>query len=273
MCLGFSAAFISILYALVKFLTVLRLRRLRSDLLQAQREVQKGQQRLETLTEKLNLEQSKKRTLQNETTELRKTKQRLHARLQALLPDPLQPQLEKCLSLYAEPTSGELKLLQDLELVAEITRALGPLSLLMVHLPEEDGAQPATLTRLIQLLTAAEVRFHGPEDEQVTCFFTQPSAAFELFCQFLQETPDGYAQSVRGGLQSGLEIADEENEINRLLARNLKRTRRLLEEAPAGSLLMNEEAYHSLEDRDGIEPFDANNQLYAFTLSRKEGES
>lgn len=273
MWLGFSAAFIGIVYALIKFMTVFRLRRLRNDLLQVQHDVKKGHQRLETLTEKLNLEQSKKRTLQNETTDLRKAKQRLHARLQALLPQSQQPQLDKCLSLYAEPTSGELKLLQDLKLVAEITKALGPLSLLMLHLPEEDEIQSAALILLIQRLTAAEIHFHGPEDEQVICFFTQPSAAFEFLCQFLQEAPDGYAQTIRGSLQSGLEITAEKNEINRLLARNLKQTRELLEAAPVGSLLMNEEAYHSLENSDGVEPFDADNQLYAFTLSQKKGES
>ena len=273
MWLGFSAAFIGILYALIKFLTIFRLRRLREDLLQVQHEVQKGHLHLEALNEKLNLEQSKKRTLQRETTDLNKTKQRLHARLQALLPNNLQPRLEKCLSLYAEPTSGELKLLQDLDLVKEITRALGPLSLLMLHLPEEDEDQTAALIHLTQLLTIAEVHFHGPQDETIICFFTRPSTAFDFLRRFLQETPDEFVQALRGGLHSGLEITDEKGEINRLLARNLKQTRQLLEDASPGSLLMNEEAYQGLESCDGIQQFDAKHQLYSFTWSTEEGES
>ena len=61
MWLGFTAAFIGIAYALLKFLTMFHLRRLKEDIIAAQHEVQKSRQRLERLHEKLSIMQSKKR--------------------------------------------------------------------------------------------------------------------------------------------------------------------------------------------------------------------
>ena len=71
MWLGFSAAFIGILYALLKFLTVHRVKHLKEELIQVHHEVQKTNQRLEFLREKLGIAQSKKRTLDRETAHLR----------------------------------------------------------------------------------------------------------------------------------------------------------------------------------------------------------
>lgn len=266
MWLGFAAAFIGIFYALGKFLTALQIRRLREDLLQGQHEVQKRQQRLEGLAERLGLQQSKKRALQREVEELRHLTEKLYTRLQAVLPPTLLPQLEECRTLHAEPSSEELKLLRELALVDEINRALTPLSLLLVHLSEEQEVESVlAIAHLTQLLSDAGVHFQGPRQGVFISFFPHPAAAVNLMRRFLQEEPNQRAATLRAGLQAGIEITGEADEVHCLLARHLLRARKLLEQAPAGTLLMNAEAYRTLEDRQGIELFDATAQVYALT--------
>ena len=86
MWLGFAAAFIGILYALLKFLTMFHLRRLKEDIIVAQHEVQKNHQRLERLHEKLAVAQSKKRTLQRDNVDIHRVAQQLYVQLRTILP-------------------------------------------------------------------------------------------------------------------------------------------------------------------------------------------
>ena len=116
MWLGFSAAFIGMFYALVKFLTVYQLRRLNNDFISAQHELQKTQQRLGKLDEKLKIEHSKKRTIEREIKDLQKRNDQLYARLSANLPKGVLSQLERCRALVAENTVREYKMLHDLQL-------------------------------------------------------------------------------------------------------------------------------------------------------------
>jgi len=272
--LGFSAAFIGIFYAVVKFLTMFRLRHLGENLHKVQHEVQKAQQRLESLTEKLKLEQSKKRTLERETAELRKTTQQLYARLQAVLPAALHPQLERCRTLYVEPVGDEFKLLHELDLVDEISKALGPFSLLVLQFPgDEEIDSTIAIGQLTQELVDGGVHYRGPEEGVFICFFAQPATAVDFLRQFVQEAPAEQVAAVRGGLHSGVEITEEKGEITHLLVHSLQRARQLLERAPAGTLVISAEAYQSLEVKDGIRSFDEEAQLYALSwLQEREGE-
>jgi len=271
--LGFSAAFIGILYALLKFLTVHRVKHLKEELIQVHHEVQKTNQRLEFLREKLGIAQSKKRTLDRETAHLREVVEKLHARLQSVLPQAMLPQLERCRTLHTAPSSSELQLLQELDLSAAVSRALGPLSLLILQLPARgDADQNPDAARLTQQLNGAKVHFHAARDGLFSCVFSSPQAALDLLVSFFAELPAERAAEARGSLHAGLELIDEKDAIKRLFARNLQRTRQLLERAPAGGLLMNEEAFEDLEKRDDVQLFDDDDRTYVFCWAPHDGE-
>ena len=273
MWLGFSAAFIGILYALLKFLTIHRVRRLKEELIQVHHEVQKTNQRLEFLREKLGIAQSKKRTLDRETAHLREVVEKLHARLQSVLPQAMLPQLERCQTLHTAPSSNELQLLQELDLSEAVSRALGPLSLLILQLPARgDADQNPDAARLIQQLNGAKVHFHATRDGLFSCVFPNPQVALDLLTAFFVELPPERTAEARGSLHAGLELTDEKDAIKRLFARNLQRTKQLLERAPAGALLMNEEAYEDLEKRDAVQLFDDDDRTYVFCWTPNDGE-
>jgi hypothetical protein len=272
--LGFSAAFIGVLYALLKFLTVHRVRHLKEERIQVRHEVQKTDQRLEFLREKLGIAQSKKRTLDRETAHLREIVDKLHARLQSVLPQAMLPQLERCRTLHTAPSSSELQLLQELDLSEAVSRALDPLSLLILQLPTRGNAdQNPDAARLTQQLSGAKIHFHATQDGLFSCVFSSPQTALDLLATFLAELPPERAAEARGSLHAGLELTDEKDAIKRLFARNLQRTKQLLERAPAGALLMNEEAFEDLEKRDVVQLFDDDDRTYAFYWSQSDGEN
>ena len=268
MWLGFSAAFVGMLYALVKFAAAFDLRRLRERLAQIQYELRKVELRIEAVEERLELERSKKRTLQHETDRLRERVEKRYIRLRALLPSGLLSRLERCRTMRVEPSGGDLKRLQELDLLGEIDKALGSISLLFVRLPEETDA---ALGALIDRLKAERVRFHGPEEEVVVALFPHPRKAVDFFRRFLGGTPKETTAKVRAALYSGMEIRGEESVIRRLLVSSFRKGRRLLEQAPPGCLLMNEEAHQALAD-PRIRPFEVEGTAYGFSWS-KEGET
>ena len=274
MWLGFTAAFIGIAYALLKFLTMFHLRRLKEDIVVAQHEVQKNHQRLERLHEKLGIMQSKKRTLQRDNVEIHRVAQQLYVRLRTILPKAMHPQLENCRLQHTQPASHELKLLFQLDLVDQVARALESFSLLLLHLPDADETeQTVAVVRLTERLSADELHFHGPENGSIACFFPQSAAALHHLQQFVQDLPAAGAAAVRGALHSGMEVTAEQSELKRLLARSLQQARQLLERAPAGALLLNEEAFQDLDSPEAARLFDPDERLYVISLeSNTSGE-
>ncbi|MFA6109778.1 MAG: hypothetical protein WDA75_13510 [Candidatus Latescibacterota bacterium] len=266
MWLGVAAAFSGIFYALAKFATAFWLRRLREAILQSQHEVTRNDQRLTQLAERLGVQQSRQRTLARETGELRAVTDRLYVRLAAMLPQSLLAELERCRDLHAEPATREFRLLQDLALVEEVNRALGPLSLLLLLPAEGDEEGKAMLVgRLTQLLADEAVPHKGPDEGVYTCFFPRPDGALDLLHRLTAGAPPHQADGLRAALHAGLAIPDETGEIHQILARNLLRARRLLERALPGTVLMNAEAVQPLAARDGIESFEPDPRFYVFT--------
>ncbi|MEE3259779.1 MAG: hypothetical protein VX293_11270 [Candidatus Latescibacterota bacterium] len=251
MWLGFSAAFIGMFYALVKFLTFYQLRQLNNTLISSQHESQKTQQRLEQLNEKLKIEHSKKRTIEHEIKDLAKRNDQLHARLQADLPKGILPQLKRCRALVAENTVREYKMLHDLQLIDRVSEALEPRSLLLVRFPpDEAGAE--VVAPLVEALKIAEMSYHGPTESELVSYAANPHAALDLW--------QAYRPQIQGEalpcavLYAGVQLTEEKSEINRLFARNLQQAAKLLDQAPAGDLLLNEAAYDELapEQRQAI---------------------
>ena len=264
MWLGFSAAFIGMFYALIKFLVVYQLRRLNNSTLSAQHELQKTQQRLDALDEKLKIEQSKKRTIEREIKGLGKSNDQLYARLQANLPKGVLSQLERCRALRAENTVREYKMLHDLQLMDRVSEVLEPLSLLLIRFPQgEQGEQAVAIGALIDALEAGGMSYHGPEEGQLVSYAANPQTALELWQTYRQKIQAETAPCAV--LYAGVQLTEEKSEINRLFARNLQQAAKLLTKAPAGSLLLNEAAHDELnaEQRQQIQALEPGLFLFA----------
>ena len=247
MWLGFSAAFIGMFYALIKFLVVYQIRRLNNNTISAQHELQKTQQRLDALDEKLKIEQSKKRTIEREIKALSKRNGQLYARLQANLPKGVLPQLERCQALRAENTVREYKMLHDLQLMDRVSEVLEPLSLLLVRFPDgEEDETAVAVAALIDALESNNMGHYGPEEGQLVSYAATPQAACQLWQSYRQKISDATAPCAV--LYAGIQLTEEKSEVNRLFARNLQQAAKLLVEAPAGGLLLNEAAFDELSD-------------------------
>jgi hypothetical protein len=183
-----------------------------------------------------------------------------------MLPQAMLPELEHCRTLHAEPAMREFRLLQDLALVEEVNRALGPLSLLLLLPAEGDEEGKAVLIgRLTQLLTDQGVPHKGPDEGVYTCFFPRPDEALALLRRLTREASPHQAARLRAALHAGLAIPDETGEIHQILARNLLQARRLLDRALPGTVLMNAEAFQPLTERLGIEPFEPDPRFYSLS--------
>ena len=175
MWLGFSAAFIGMFYALVKFLTVYQLRQLNNRFVTVQYALQKTQQRAAKLDEKLHIEQSKKRTIEREITGLNKGNDQLYARLQATLPNGVLSQLDRCRALRAENTIREYKMLHALQLMDRVSQVLEPMSLLLVRFPQsEEGDQAVAVAGFIEVLEEGGMGYHGPEGGELVSYTERP---------------------------------------------------------------------------------------------------
>ncbi len=272
MWLGFSAAFIGMLYALVKFFTAYRLRQQRERILVTRHEVEHAQQRIDLLEEKLHIEQSKQRTLQREVEALEKKANQLYARLHAVLPQAMLPQLERCQALLVEEDEvQDYKLFEELNLLERVGEALDLLSLLVVHFPDIEEEQLAiALGQLKRQLEEQQVSHHGPIDGEMVCYFARPLDALTLWRQMHAALPEHSPSLPRAILYAGVELSPERSELRRLFARSLQKARNALDEAPSAALLLNGEAYDALtkQERQGIEECDAVARLYLLNASQ-----
>jgi hypothetical protein len=262
MWIGFSAVFIGMAYAIIKFLSVFHVRRLRDELGALRHAAERQHQKLEVLQARLASQQSEQRTRKRKADELHSTTRQLHARLQAVLPQALQPQLARCCQLNPTPHSDELRLLVDLELVDQVAEALEPLTILLVALPEADDAQQTlAVARFVDRLITMDIHFHGPDSGSIACVLPDPEQALQLLRGLVQDLPGESSARLRAALQTGMQVTAEQSELKRMLAHSLQHSRQLLQRAPHGSALLNEAARQQLTDAD-IKPFDPAAQLH-----------
>ncbi len=251
MWLGFTAAFIGMIYALLKFLTVFRLRQLRERIFVTRHEIERNQQRIDKLEEKLQIEQSKRRTTQRDVEKMQKTNSRLHARLQAVMPQAMLTQLERCMALRTE--EGEVrdyKLLDELDLLEHVGHALEPLSLLVLRFPDlEESELAVALGQCTRLLEASNTAHHGPVEGEMVCYFTRPIDALKIWSQLHGDLPAETLGLPRAVLYAGVELSAERNELRRLFARNLQKARNALAQTPEMGLILNQEAYETLAEK------------------------
>ncbi|MEW6755283.1 MAG: hypothetical protein AB1505_30520 [Candidatus Latescibacterota bacterium] len=268
MWLGFAAAFTGVAYAVLKFLTVLHLRQLHDQVVQVGHETQKVTRRAEGLHEKLEMEESRRRALEREVGEMRRSVQRLADRLQSTLPPLLLPQLAECRALGVEPDTPEGRLLGQLDLAGEVAQAMGSFSLLLLQLPARaDTDQTLAVAALTQRWVAAGVHFHGPEAGRLTALFRTPVDALESARSLVPALlPEAVAGS-RGALQAGMQLPEEKAGMRRTLARALRQAEYLLARAPAGSLLLNQAAYRALGAPPEFALTDAEEGVWAGTLA------
>ena len=249
--------------ALVKFLTAMRLRRLRESYSRAQYEQQRAQQRLEVLEGRHQVERSKKNRLRQNTLQLRVATEELHERLVDELPADLQARLKKCMTLTPESDAAELCVLRDLKLAERISEALDHLSLLVVEIsPADDGIRTVLVGQLTQLLEASETHFHNLDQGTVVCLCGDPAEAAGLFRGLSEVISEDRAKSVRAGLYTGVHLTEDTRDISRFLAHHLQLARKLCKRAPEATLLMNETAYAALEDQETVSLFDEALLLY-----------
>lgn len=259
-------------YALLKFFTVFRLRQLRERIFVAKHEIERHQQRNAKLEEKLQIEQSKLRTTQREVEKMQKANSRLHARLQAVLPQAMLKQLERCMALRAE--EGEVqdyKLLDALDLLGHVEHALDPLSLLVLHFPDlEESELAVALGQCTRLLEESDTAHHGPVAGEMVCYFTRPSDALTLWLQLYGDLPAETTGLPRAVLYAGVELSAERSELRRLFARNLQKARNALAQTPDMGLIINEEAYESLAEkqRQPLQKSDQAAGLYLLDVAR-----
>ncbi|MFT5377376.1 MAG: hypothetical protein ACI906_004214 [Candidatus Latescibacterota bacterium] len=251
MWLGFTAAFIGMFYALLKFVTVFRLRQLRERTLVTRHEIDRNQQRTDKLDEKLQIEQSKLRTGLRDLEKMKKTNNRLYARLQAVLPEAMLKQLERCMDLRGEEGGvQDYKLLDELDLLEHVGHALDPLSLLVLHFPKiEESELAIALGQCTRLLEEGNISHQGPVEGEMVCYFTRPIDALMLWCQLHNDVPEKTPSLPRAVLYAGVELSAERNELRRLFARNLQKARNACAATPDAGLALNGEAYEALDTK------------------------
>ena len=271
MLLGILAAVSGIAYAVTKFLTTHRIRRLREALARAQHDLQKTQQRFEALEGTRQVERSKKNSLRQDTIKLRVFTEEHYDRLCHELPKEFQPELEKCHSISPEFDPEILRSLHELKLADRITEALDALSLMVIEfLNLDQAARSISLGEVVQLVEKAGIRFHAPDEITLVCVFDRPVDALSLVREFVHNAPADRSASIRAGLYTGIHINDEAGEINQFFSQHLQLVRQLSSRAPAGTLLMNENAYHGLEDQKDINLSDQGTLLYEFSWQKQE---
>jgi hypothetical protein len=265
--LGIATAVTGVLFALARFVTVYWLRQLREAVLMAQHETAHNEQRLALLAERQGLQVARQRALVRRTEEMRAVTERQYLRLAAMLPRSLVADLERCRTLHAEPAGRDLRLLQDLGLLARVNQALDPMSLLLLRTPAEDEAAQTWLAgQLAGLANRQALSYRQSEDGVVVCSLPHPDSALSVLRGLSEGETGAGAAMVSAAVYAGMIIPDEASEVHRLLARNLLHARRLLEQAVPGTALVNRAAYRALSRRDGLEPYEPDPRLYRYAL-------
>jgi hypothetical protein len=264
MYLGIAAALSGIVYAFVKFLTMTSFRRLRSRVATCQTEVQRSEQRVQILEERLQFEGTKKRGLQRETREARKAAGEIFTELKSSLPNTFGPGLEECCNLARVTEFEDRRMLHDLKVTDKIAGALQSHSLLLFEFLGEEESDRAMLTGILtELIERQEVNYSNPERAMLLCSFDAPQPALELVREYVQQVPESGRSSIRSSLSAGVDMEDERTDVSQLFARVLQSNRNLVDRTAAGTLIMNGSAYDHLEgDNKDVVLFEKDELLY-----------
>lgn len=279
--LGFVAVFVALVFALVKFLTTVHMRRLYQQRLRTRTDLNKITQRLSSLEDSLQVERASQASTKRKIVAAIHFKESLHKRLLIELPDRLQHRLSLCIDRNPVPETTGVKLFHELNLAEKIAETLSDLSVAVFQFPTDDDAANAVLKgEFIRALEKAHLRYAPgssvrrsapdlPADlDFVVCVFDGPAAALDMLCQFIEDLSDERVTQIHGALVSGIGgTADDDPEgIVGRFARSLDRCQELAESAPPATLLFNEVAYDSLLDRQGVKSFSApDGGLFAFS--------
>jgi hypothetical protein len=265
--LGIMAAISGIVYAVAKFLTTLRIRRLRLALTRVQGDVQQSQQLLEVLDGKRKVESSKRKTMRNDTSTLRDQNDAIHSRLRADLSADFLPRIDLCMEQDTKGETNQASILRELKLADQITAALDSMSLLIVEFTSGDTSETAvSLGQFAQLLEASKVNFNAPDSATVIATFDNPTKAFELLKEYGSRNPADHPLSIRGSLYTGVQITEEAGDLNRFLSQHLQVAQKLSVRAAVGTILLNENAYQGLASKAEVKVFDQSALLYSHTI-------
>ncbi len=262
--LGIAAALSGILYAFVKFLTMASFRRLRGRVASCQTEVQRSQQRIQILEERLQFERTKKRGTERETREARKAAGEILNELKSSLPKALGSELEECCTLARVAEFEDRRMLHELKVTDKIAGALQSHSLLLIEFLSEEEEDRAMMTGILtEIIERQEINYSNPERSMLVCSFDTPQAAVELVREYIQQVPDNRRDSVRASLSAGVDMEDERTDITQLFSRVLQSNRNLLSRTATGTMIMNGSAYDRLEgDNLDVVLFEKDESLY-----------
>ena len=266
------AAISGIIYAVTKFLTTLRIRRLRLALSRVQGDVQRSQQLLEVLDGKRKVEGSKRKSIRNDTGTLREQNEAIHNRLHTDLSADFLPRLDSCMAQETKGQANQANILRELKLADQITAALDAMSLLVVEFTSGDLSETAvSLGQFAQLLERSNVNFNAPDSATVICTYDNPTEAFALLQEFGGQHPAGRPVSLRGCLYTGVQITEEAGDLNRFLSQHLQVAQKLSARAAVGTILLNENAYQGLTSKEEVKVFDASALLYSYDIQNATG--
>ena len=262
--LGIAAALSGILYVFVKFLTMASFRRLRSSVASCQTEVQRSEQRIQILEERLQFERTKKRGSERETREARKAAGEILNELKSSLPKTLGSELEECCTLARVAEFEDRRMLHELKVTDKIVGALQSHSLLLIEFLSEEEEDRAMMTGILtEIIERQEINYSNPERSMLVCSFDAPQAALELVREYIQQVPDNRRDSVRSSLSAGVDMEDERTDITQLFSRVLQSNRNLLNRTATGTMIMNGPAYDRLEgDNLDVVLFEKDELLY-----------
>lgn len=272
MWLGLIAVAVAMVYALVKFLTAMHMRRLRDERLRLHYDLKRSQQRQESLEGKLQVERSNKGSILQKTQTARRFKDEMYARLRIELPEALQPDLRKCINRNPVPESRGVRLFRDLRLGDTISSALEAVSIAVFEFAGDAASAHAVLKgQLLQLLTDESVPHATPElrdeedRERIVAAFDHPDAALVFARRLAGLVPAEHLAYLQGVLMAAANVGDDdEDDLSRVFARSLDLAQQMADTAPAGCLLLNEAAFAALGDTRGIEEFSKVERLYSW---------
>jgi hypothetical protein len=279
MWLGMLAIIVAFGYAIVKFLTTLHMRRLRDQHSRLQQEIKRGRQRLQAVEGTLQINQSRRGSVQQKLNSARRFKDDLFNRLQLELPSSHMAELRQCINRHPVPEPEGVRTAHDLHLAEKVTAALTTLTILVVEIRTQESGSAHNLLagELVKKLTALDIRFTGPEVRRggsegspryLTTAFDEPADALALISNVGATYPE-HIQVLRAVLVAGIIIDEfDQDHVNRIFARTLHSTRRLVEDAEPGTLTINERAHELLGERPEILAVDGPDNLWVTVLGQ-----
>ncbi|MFH1569757.1 MAG: hypothetical protein ABIL09_17305 [Gemmatimonadota bacterium] len=273
MWLGISAVAVAIVYALVKFVTAVHIRRLRDERVRLHYDLKRALQRLESLEGKLQVDRSSKGLVEQKSQTARRFKDEMYARLRVELPEPLLPELRRCINRNPVPEPRGVRLFHDLKLADRIAAALEAVSVIVFELRDGGAPESAVIKgQLLQSLKLGAVPFASPEprdedesEERLVAAFDDAEKAMGFARQFASQAAAEHLGRLQGVLMAGVSRGGEgEGDLGRAFARSLELAQQLADTAPPGCLLINAAAHDSLADRSGVEVFSKVEKLYSW---------